>query len=108
MELFSNEYILDSSLANQAHKMAVFIAVWHGPNFLCSLASAAPSHDMEYFYDMLNLSEMDDSDFCKIGFSVADSIQRHSCYLKAPQVIFALFNEESSPTGFYSGCNSQT
>ena len=33
MELFSNEYHMESTLANQVHNMAVFIAVWHGPYF---------------------------------------------------------------------------
>ena len=99
MELFSNEYMMDPVLANQVHKMAVFIAIWHGPNFLkCSIASAAPSNDLSYFYDMLNLADMEDCDFSRIGRNVSDSLQRHTCYMKAPQVIFALFDETSSPT----------
>ena len=56
MELFSFEYIMESTLSNQVSKMAVFIAVWHGPNFLMfALAAAAPSNDLQYFYDMIFL-----------------------------------------------------
>ena len=31
MELFANEFYVDEILTEQVHKMAVFIAVWHGP-----------------------------------------------------------------------------
>ena len=96
MELFSKEHILDTKLSNQIHKMAVFIALWHGPNFLrCALASTAPRNDLNYFYDMQSLVDMEDPDFSRIGASVSDSIQRHTSYIKAPQVIFALFDEGS-------------
>lgn len=89
---------MDQRLSEQVHKMAVFISVWHGPNFLkCGLAVTAPSNDLELFYDMLQLTEFDDPDFSRIGAHVAESIQRHTCYLKAPQVIFGLFDEKSSP-----------
>ena len=98
MELFSKEFIMDQRLSEQVHKMAVFISVWHGPNFLkCGLAVTAPSNDLELFYDMLQLTEFDDPDFSRIGAHVAESIQRHTCYLKAPQVIFGLFDDNSSP-----------
>ena len=96
MELFSKEFTMDHILANQVHKMAVFIALWHGPKFLkCSLAATAPANDLTYFYSMQALSEMDDSDFSKIGVQVSASIQRHTSYLKPSQVIFALFDEKS-------------
>ena len=98
MELFSKEYTIEPTLASNVHKMAVFIAVWHGPNFLkCGLASTAPSNDLNYFYDMQDLSEVKDPDLSIIGIYVSDSIQRHTSYLKAPQVIFALFDEMSAP-----------
>ena len=97
MELFSNEYKMDQLLARSVHKMAVFVAVWHGPNFLkCGLASSAPANDLQYFYDMLQLSEVEDSVLSRIGDKVADSLQRHTSYLKAPQVIFALFDEDAT------------
>ena len=89
---------MEPTLASNVHKMAVFIAVWHGPNFLkCGLASTAPSNDLNYFYDMQDLSEIEDPDLSRIGIYVSDSIQRHTSYLKAPQVIFALFDEMSAP-----------
>ena len=98
MELLSYEYMMDPVLANQVHKMAVFIAIWHGPNFLqCRVASASPSNDLSYFYDILSLADMEDCDFSRIVRNVSDSIQRHTCYIKAPQVIFALFYEMASP-----------
>ena len=98
MELFSDEFLNDNRLVDQVHKMAVFIAIWHAPSFLkCSLAASAPANDLAYFYDMVELSEMEDKDYSKIGTQVADSIQRHTCYLKAPQVIFGLFDEKSKP-----------
>ena len=97
MELFSNEYIMEPKLASQIHKMAVFVALGHGPNFLkCAVASRAPTNDLDYFYDMQHLVEMDDPDFSRIGAFVSDSIQRHTSYLKAPQVIFALFDETAA------------
>ena len=34
----------------------------------------------------------------RIGDKVADSIQRHTSYLKAPQVIFSLFDEHATAT----------
>ena len=99
MELFSTVYTMDPDLASKVHKMAVFVSVWHGPNFLrCGLACTAPANDLEYFYDMLNLSEVSDPVLSRIGEKVADSIQRHTSYLKAPQVIFALFDEHSPAT----------
>ena len=98
MELFSNEYTMEPILASKVHMMAVFIGVWHGPNFLkCGLASTAPANDLMYFYDMQNLSEVEDPDFSRIGIYVIDSIQRHTSYLKGPQVIFALFDEMAAP-----------
>ena len=58
MELFSTVYKMDSVLASQVHKMAVFVAVWHGPNFLkCGLASSAPANDLQYFYEMIDLQK---------------------------------------------------
>ena len=76
MEIFSTVYKMDQVLASQVHKMAVFVAVWHGPNFLkCGLASTAPANDLEYFYDMLELSEVSDPVLSRIGDRVADSIQ---------------------------------
>ena len=57
----------------------------------------APDNDLEYFYDMLQLSEFEDPDFSRIGAHVAESIQRHTSYLKAPQVIFALFDQMFYP-----------
>ena len=99
MELFFNEYIMKSSMADKVQKMAVFVAIWHAPNFLkCSLAAAAPSNDLQYFYDMQDLFDVEDPDMSRIGAYVSDSIQRHTSYLKAPQVIFALFNEKLEPT----------
>ena len=62
----------------------------------CGLAATAPGNDLELFYDMLQLSDFDDPDFARIGDHVAESIQRHTSYLKAPQVIFGLFDEMSS------------
>ena len=54
MEMFSPVYKMDQVLASQVHNMAVFVAVWHGPNFLkCDLASTAPANDLDYFYDMI-------------------------------------------------------
>ena len=50
-----------------------------------------------YFYDMQNLSEVEDPDFSRIGIYVSDSIQRHTSYLKGTQVIFALFDEMAAP-----------
>ena len=98
MELFSKEFDMDLILANQVHKMALYIALWHGPKFLkCSLAATAPADDLTYFYNMQALAEMDDPDFSKIGVQVSASIQRHTSYLKPSQVIFALFDENSSP-----------
>ena len=42
MELFSKEFIMDTTLSNKVYKMAVFIAVWHAPNFLsCAKAASA-------------------------------------------------------------------
>jgi hypothetical protein len=100
MELFSDVYKMDQVLASNVHKMAVFVAVWHGPNFLkCGLASSAPANDLQYFYDMLELSEVRDPLLSRIGDKVADSIQRHTSYLKAPQVIFSLFDEHATATG---------
>ena len=97
MELFSREHKVDIKLAEQIHKMAIFIALWHGPNFLkCAFAPTAASNDLNYFYDMQTLIDIDDPDFSRIGAFVSDSIQRHKSYLKAPQVIFALFDESSS------------
>ena len=97
MELFSAELKMDQRLAEQVHKMAVFISIWHGPNFLKSgLAATAPRNDLEFFYDMLQLSDFDDPDYARIGASVAESLQRHTCYLKGPQVIFALFDSQIS------------
>ena len=97
MELFSTVYKMDSVLASQVHKMAVFVAVWHGPNFLkCGLASTAPANDLEYFYDMMELTEVRDPVLSRIGNKVIDSIQRHTSYMKAPQVIFALFDEHAA------------
>ena len=88
---------MDLSLANQVHKMAVFMALWHGPTFLkCSLAASAPANDLTFFYSMQALSEIDDPDVSKIGVQVSVSIQRHTSYLKPSQVIFALFDEKSS------------
>ena len=96
MELFASECFVDVRLTEQVHKMAVFIAVWHAPNFLkCSLAVTAPANDLSFFQDMLRLSESEDPDFARIGAQVAESVQRHSSYLKAPQVVFALFDEKS-------------
>ena len=46
---------------------------------------------------MQNLSEVEDPDLSRIGIFVNDSIQRHTSYLKPPQVIFALFDEMSAP-----------
>ena len=87
---------MDVRLTEQVHKMAVFIAVWHAPNFLkCSLAVTAPANDLSFFQDMLRLSESEDPDFARIGDQVAESVQRHTSYLKAPQVVFALFDEKS-------------
>ena len=98
MELFSGEFDMDQRLAEQVHKMAVFISIWHGPNFLKSgLAATAPRNDLEFFYDMLQLSDFDDPDYARIGASVAESLQRHTSYLKGPQVIFALFDSQLSP-----------
>ena len=52
---------MEPTLANKVHKMAEFIGEWHGPNFLkCGLASTAPANDLTYFYDMQNLSEIED------------------------------------------------
>ena len=96
MELFASECFVDVRLTEQVHKMAVFIAVWHAPNFLkCSLAVTAPANDLSFFQDMLRLSESEDPDFARIGAQVAESVQRHTSYLKAPQVVFALFDEKS-------------
>lgn len=98
MELFSNEFLMDQILSEQVHKMSVFISIWHGPNFLkCGLAATAPGNDLEYFYDMLQLSEFEDPYFSRIGAHVAESIQRHTSYLKALRVIFALFDKKLSP-----------
>ena len=98
MELFSKEFIMDTTLGNKVHKMAVFIAVWHAPNFLrCAQAASAPANDLQFFYDMMKLSEVSDPDLSRIGYHVTDSVQRHTSYLKPPQVIFALFDERSSP-----------
>ena len=98
MEMFSKEFSMDHILANQVHKMAVFISLWHGPKFLkCSVAAAAPANNLSYFYSMQALSEMDDPDFSKIGVHVSGSIQRHTSYLKPSQVIFSLFDEKISP-----------
>ena len=47
---------------------------------------------------MLELSEVSDPVLSRIGDRVADSIQRHTSYLKAPQVIFALFDEHAVAT----------
>ena len=52
---------------------------------------------MTYFYDMQSLSEFENPDFSRIGIYVSDSIQRHTSYLKGPQVIFALFDEMAAP-----------
>ena len=39
--------------------MAVFISIWHGLTFLkCGLAATAPGNDLEFFYDMLQLSAL--------------------------------------------------
>lgn len=96
MELFAKEFFVDDRLTEQVHKMAVFIAVWHGPNFLqCGLAVTAPANDLAFFYDMLKLSDIADPDLSRIGIKVSESIQRHTSYLKAPQVIFGLFDEKS-------------
>ena len=66
------------------------------PKFLkCSLAATAPAADLSSFQDMLGLSESEDPDFARIGDQVAESVQRHTSYLKAPQVVFALFDEKS-------------
>ena len=98
MELFSNEFLMDQTLSEQVHKMSVFIAIWHGPNFLkCGLAATAPGNDLDYFYDMLQLSDSEDPVLSRIGAHVAESIQRHTSYLKAPQVVFALFDKKLSP-----------
>ena len=76
---------------------SVFIAVWHGPKFLeSSIPAIAPAEDLSYFYDMLELSESEDRYLSRIGSKVCESIQRHTCYLKPPQVIFSLFNQNSS------------
>ena len=97
MELFSDVYKMDQVLASNVHTMAVFVAVWHGPNFLkCGLASTAPANDLEYFYDMMELTEVRDPVLSRIGNKVIDSIQRHTSYMKAPQVIFALFDEHAA------------
>ena len=97
MELFSKEIMMDNILATRVHKMAVFVAVWHGPNFLkCGLTASAPATDLDYFYDMMELSEVTDPDFSRIRVYVTESFQRHTSYLKPPQVIFALFDERSS------------
>ena len=46
-------------LASQVQKMTVFVSVWHGSNFLkCGLVSPAPANGLEYFYYMLELSEV--------------------------------------------------
>ena len=96
MELFASECFVDDRLTEQVHKMAVFIAVWHAPNFLkCSLAATAPANDLSFFQDMLRLSESEDPDFARIGAQVAESVQRHTSYMKAPQVVFALFDEKA-------------
>ena len=59
MDMFSTVYKMDQVFASQVHKMTVFVAIWHGPNFLkCGLASTVPANDIEYFYYMLELSEV--------------------------------------------------
>ena len=86
MELFSKEFTMDLSLAEKVHKMSVFIAIWHGPNFLqCGMACTAPTNDLKYFNEMMTLSEVDDPDLSRIGFRVTESIQRHTRYLKPPR-----------------------
>ena len=96
MELFSGEYVMDSSLQMKVHKMAVFISVWHGPMFLkCSIPTKAPEQDLSYFHDMLEISDIEDPLLSNIGVKVAESIQRHTAYLKPSQVVFALFDEEA-------------
>ena len=42
---------------------------------------------------MLDLLDIDNKEMSRIGAHVCDSIQRHTSYLKEPQVIFALFDE---------------
>ena len=99
MELFSTAYHMEPSLANKVSKMAVFISVWHGPYFLkCSQAASAPANDLQYFYDMMQLSDVSDPEFSRIGMFVTESIQRHTSYLKPAQVIFALFDEKLPAT----------
>ena len=67
VELFSNVHKVDIKLSEQIHKMAIFIALWHWPNFLrCALAPTAASNDLKYFYDMKTLVNMDDPDFSRI------------------------------------------
>ena len=98
MELFSKEFTMDTTLTNKVHKMAIFIAVWHAPNFLkCAQAASAPANDLQLFYDMMKLSEVKDPELSRIGYHVTESVQRHTSYLKPSQVIFALFDETSSP-----------
>ena len=47
---------------------------------------------------MHELSEVSDPVLSRIGGRVADSVHRHTSYLKAPQVIFALFDEQTKAT----------
>jgi hypothetical protein len=89
MELFSKEFMKDNILATRVHKMAVFVAVWNGPNFLkFGLTVSAPATDLDYFFEMMKLSYVTDPDFSRIGVNVTESFQRHTSYLNPPQVIF--------------------
>ena len=47
---------------------------------------------------MQDLFEVDDPDMSRIGAHVSESIQRHTSYLKAPQVIFPLFDDKLEPS----------
>ena len=45
---------------------------------------------------MLHLSDFEDPVFSRMRAHVAESIQRHTSYLKAPHVVFALFDRNLS------------
>ena len=71
--------------------MALFVGCYHSVWFLqCAVASAAPYNTLMCFDNMLKFTEFD----LHLGFSVLDSILRHTWFLTEQLVVLSLTDED--------------
>lgn len=90
--LMSDVFQLTRREKPRISRLAQFIALLYGKYFLSSISSAAPLHDLNFWYDLKEYRRFD----AQAADAALISVRRHLWYLSPELVIFSLFDDKVS------------